>query len=257
MNEEKFHGRHTYLFVIILELVILATAIVVGIITRKLGLPDYILYGGMMLILVTITVLTLQKMKWWKTIGFIRFNKKYSYLLIIPAIPMIGNLLGSYQMIGVELYAYYFILTIMAGFVEEGIYRGLMLRALIQKGIWKAVIITSLLFSLTHIMNALAGWNWQFVLLQLCYAFAIGFGYAAFALRTGTIWLLMILHWLCDFFSFIKSEDLIKSLQTNQPSLEGMIYDIILSIVFIIYGIVVTRSYIRNEKLNRDNLVNQ
>jgi len=248
MNENSFHMRHPYLFVTILELVIIAVAIIVGTMTKRLGLPDYTLYGGTMLILSVITALTLQKMKWWETIGFRSFNDKYFLLLIVPAIPMIGNLFGSYRSLEVGFYFYYLLLTIMSGFVEEGMYRGLMLRVLLKKGVWKSVIITSLIFSLSHLMNALAGWNWQHVALQLCYAFAIGFGWAAFALRTGTVWPLMLIHFLNNFFSFIKSEDLIKSLQSSKPSLGGIIYTIVLSIIFIIYGIIVTRSYILAEK---------
>lgn len=254
MSEKSFHMRHPYLFVTILELVIIAVAIAVGTMTKKLALPDYTLYGGTMLILTAITALTLKRMKWWKTIGFNSFDNRYILLLIVSAIPMIGNLLGSYKSLELKFYFYYLLLTIMSGFVEEGMYRGLMLRALLKKGVWKAVIITSLLFSLSHLMNALAGWNWQHVALQLCYSFAIGFGWAAFAIRTGTIWPLMLIHFLNNFFSFIKTENLIKSLQSSTPSLEGIIYTIVLSIIFIIYGIVVTRSYLLNEKQKLYNM---
>jgi membrane protease YdiL (CAAX protease family) len=231
-----------------LELVIIVVAISVGAIVKKLGFPIYALYGGMLLILSTITAIILKKMKWWKVIGFRRLDKKSLYLLIIPVIPMIGNLFGSYRSLELGFYIYYLLLTIMSGFVEEGLYRGVMLRVLLQTGAWRAVIITSLIFSLSHIMNALAGWDWQHVVLQLIYSFAIGFGWAAFALKTGTIWPLMIIHFLNNFFSFIKTENLIKTLQTSKPTMEGIVYSMVISIVFIIYGIVVTRSYIRIEK---------
>lgn len=249
MHAQKFNERHPYLFVIILEIIILAVAAIVGTITKKMGLPDYMLYGGTMLVLAAITALILWKMKWWETIGFRRLNKKHIYLLVIPALPMIGNMLGSYKQIEIGFYIYYLLLNLLVGFVEEGIYRGLMLRVLLKKGVWKAVIITSMLFSLSHIMNALAGWNWLHVLLQLGYAFAFGFGWAAFALRTGAIWPLMLVHFLGNFFSFIKAEDLIKSLQSSEPGLSGIIYGIILIVVFIIYGVVVIRGYIKEERI--------
>ncbi len=248
MIRQEFHIRHPYLFVGILELVIIVVAISVGTIVKKLGFPIYALYGGMLLILSTITALILKKMKWWKAIGFKRLDKKSLYLLIIPVIPMIGNLFGSYRSLELGFYIYYLFLTIMSGFVEEGLYRGVMLRVLLQKGAWRAVSITSLIFSLSHIMNALAGWDWQHVVLQLIYSFAIGFGWAAFALKTGTIWPLMIIHFLNNLFSFIKTENLIKTLQTSKPTMEGIVYSVVLSIVFIIYGIIVTRSYMRIEK---------
>jgi membrane protease YdiL (CAAX protease family) len=248
MNKQKFPEKHPYLFVIILEIVVILVSIIVGTIIFKLKLPEYLMYGGIMVILAIITSLTLWKLNWWKNIGFRGLKKKYIPLIIIPIIPLIGNLFGSYNSLQIGFYIYYFFLNVLVGFSEEGIYRGLMLQALLKKGVWKAVIISSLLFSLTHLMNALVGWNWGHVLLQLCYSFAFGFGWSAFALRTGTIWPLMLIHFLNNFFSFIKAENIIKSLQSSQPDLTGILYSVILSIIFIIYGVVVIKSYIKEKK---------
>ena len=250
MSKQKFHEKHPYLFVIILELIIIVVALIAGTITFMLKLPEYTLYGITMVILAIITSLILWKMDWWKTIGFQRFKKKHLLLLIIPVIPLIGNLFGTFNSIGLGFYIYYFFMCLFVGFVEEGIYRGIMLQTLLKKGVWKAVIISSLLFSLSHIMNALAGWNWSHVLLQLTYSFAIGFGWSAFALRTRTIWPLMIIHFLIDFFSFIKAENIIKSLQSSQSDIKGIVYSLILSVIFIVYGIVVTKLFIK-EKRNK------
>ena len=246
MNNQKFHERFPYLFVIILEITIIAVLIIVGAFTMKLKLPEYYMYGIVLAILAIITALILWKIAWWRTIGFQRFNRKYILLMIIPVAPLIGNILGTYKSIQMEFYIYYFFMCVLVGFAEEGIYRGLMLRVLLKKGIWTAVIISSLLFSMSHIMNALAGWNWGHVLLQLVYSFAIGFGWSAFALRTGTIWPLMIIHFLIDFSSFIKAENIVKSLQSSQPDVKGIIYSISLSVILIIYGIIVTNSYIKD-----------
>ena len=251
MNEKSFHKQRPFLFVLSLQLIILVVAIIVGAVTKRLGLHVYVLYGTMLAVLSLITALTVWKMNWWKTIGFKRFPKKELYLLIVPAIPMIGNLFGSYKAIEPKLYFSCLLLTIMSGFFEEGMYRGLMLRALFQKGIWIAAVTTSVLFSLSHSMNVLAGWPWQHVALQIIYSFAIGFGWAAFAIRTGTIWPLMLIHFLNNFFSFIKTENLIKTLQSNEPSLMGVLYTVVISIVFILYGIVVLRSYKKNTALSK------
>ena len=248
MNKQKFPEKHPYLFVIILEIVFIIVSIIVGTITTRLKLPEYLMYGGILVILSIITALILWKLNWWKKIGFRGLKKKYIPLIIIPIIPMIGNLFGSYNSLQIGFYVYYFFLNVLVGFSEEGIYRGLMLQTLLKKGVWKAVIISSLLFSLTHLMNALVGWNWGYVSLQLCYSFAFGFGWSAFALSTGTIWPLMLIHFLNNFFSFIKAENIIKSLQSSQPDLTGIVYSIIISIIFMIYGIVVIKSYIKEKK---------
>jgi len=254
MDNQKFHEKHPYLFVIILEVIIIAVALIAGTITFMLKLPEYTLYGITMVILTIISAVILWKLDWWRMIGFQRFKKKYIPLLIIPVIPLIYNLLDTYNSIPLGFYIYYFFMCAMVGFVEESMYRGLMLQALLKKGVWKAVIISSLLFSLSHFMNALTGWNLYHVLLQLTYSFALGFGWSAFALRTRTIWPLMLIHFLIDFISFIKSENIIKYLQSSQPDMNDIIYSIILSTVFIIYGIVVTKSYIKERKHIDENI---
>ena len=247
MKENIFHKTHPYTFVFVLQFTIFIVAILSGVVTKRFGLPIYMLYGIMMATLSLITAIILWKMNGWKDVGFRKLHKKHLYLLIVPALPLLGNTIGHYKAIDVELYVYYLFLNIMVGFVEEGMYRGLMLRALLQKGIWLAAFVPSTLFSLSHSMNLLAGWPWQYVMLQLIYSFAIGFGWAAFAIRTKTIWPLMLIHGFGNYLSFIKSEDLIKTLQSSEPGLEGMISTAFFTIVFMIYGIVVLRSHMKKE----------
>jgi hypothetical protein len=106
MNNQKFHKRYPYLFVIILEVIIIAVALIAGTITFMMKLPEYTLYGITMVILAIITALILWKMNWWRTIGFQRLNKKYILLLIIPVIPLFGNLFGPYNSIQFGFYIY-------------------------------------------------------------------------------------------------------------------------------------------------------
>ena len=93
----------------------------------------------------------------------------------------------------------------LIGFVEEVFFRGLILRAIAPRGLWKAAIISSIVFGLLHSLNLLAGANPLDTLLQLGYTLAIGFGFAAVGLRTRVIWPLVIIHGLIDFASFLVS----------------------------------------------------
>jgi CAAX protease family protein len=79
----------------------------------------------------------------------------------------------------------------------------MMLRALRIRGLWQAVIISSLFFGIVHLLNAAAGANLAATLLQVVYAVAIGLMYAALALRTQTILPLIVTHGLTDFFGFL------------------------------------------------------
>ena len=95
------------------------------------------------------------------------------------------------------------LIALLIGFAEETIYRGLMLNALKARGPWTAAIVTSVLFGLSHSLNLLSGKSGAEILIQVAYALAIGFGFAAVVLRTGLLWPLILVHALIDFTSFL------------------------------------------------------
>ncbi|WP_410515042.1 CPBP family intramembrane metalloprotease [Paenibacillus sp. BR2-3] len=58
--------------------------------------------------------------------------------------------LKGFQEIRVSEVLFFIFFTLLVSFVEESIYRGLILKTLLPKGVKTAVITSSLLFSLTH-----------------------------------------------------------------------------------------------------------
>ena len=76
-----------------------------------------------------------------------------------------------------------------------------------SRGTWTAVIVTSLLFGLSHSLNVLSGKNLADVLVQILYALAIGFAFAALVLKKGIIWPLVLVHFMIDFKAMIGRTD--------------------------------------------------
>ena len=91
----------------------------------------------------------------------------------------------------------------LTGFMEEALWRGLVLRVLRPTGPLPAVLFGSLLFGASHLANVLFRDNVTLVAAQAVGAFCFGVGYAAIALRIGTIWPLMVLHALTDLFAAV------------------------------------------------------
>jgi CAAX protease family protein len=75
------------------------------------------------------------------------------------------------------------LLALMIGFVEESVFRGLMLTALREPGEWWAIVVTSVLFGVTHLANVLAGATLLETVSQVAYSVAIGVAFAALVLR--------------------------------------------------------------------------
>ena len=79
----------------------------------------------------------------------------------------------------------YFLAMIATGIVEELLFRGLLFRAMSRKSLRSAIVLTSLLFGLGHIVNLFNGSGMELLenLCQLAYAVSIGFLLAAVLVR--------------------------------------------------------------------------
>lgn len=232
MNISRFAERRSYWFVAFLEIVVIGVYLLAGTAAYFLKLSNLALYGLANLGLTILVAATLTRMGWWKPIGFVA-PKSLGDLLyfIVPFIPMVINLIPGVQVTNLLFVSQAFAITLMVGFAEETIFRGLMLQVLKPLGHWRAAIITALLFGLTHAMNAITGKDMLSVVIQICYAAAIGFAYAALVLKKGNLWLLVLAHFLIDFVNFIQKPGFTLS-SFWQSSIVGF-----LTIIFTGYGI--------------------
>ncbi|MNR02735.1 CAAX amino terminal protease self- immunity [compost metagenome] len=91
----------------------------------------------------------------------------------------------------------YFIgFTLLVGFVEETIYRGLILRTLLAKGVTTAVVTSSILFGVTHILNALSGQSLFDTIVQIVYALLVGLVLALLIIMNNNILPLITFHFI-------------------------------------------------------------
>lgn len=92
--------------------------------------------------------------------------------------------------------------TLLVGFTEEWLYRGLLLSFLTRRwGLRRGAFGSLALFSGLHALNAMAGSPPLLVLGQLFMTFLIGAVFTLGALGTRSIWLGVLVHGLHDFFT--------------------------------------------------------
>ncbi|MCI9413590.1 MAG: CPBP family intramembrane metalloprotease [Clostridiales bacterium] len=84
------------------------------------------------------------------------------------------------------------VLAVLPALLEEMVFRGIVLRALLPYGRLFAAVVSSLLFALMH-------GN----LLQVPFAFIVGFACAGLALRSGSIWPASLLHLMNNLVSVL------------------------------------------------------
>ena len=97
------------------------------------------------------------------------------------------------------------IFTLGIGLTEELYFRGIICNMWKEKET-KAVIISSVLFGMSHLLNVMGGAGLAETLLQMAFAFTYGVVMAFVILRTKSIWPCILLHAFHDFCGFITNE---------------------------------------------------
>jgi uncharacterized protein len=133
----------------------------------------------------------------WRTAGLITGVRRPG-LLWLPAAVALAPLVGGVRLPGAGLLAVLVAGYALTGFVEEALFRGLVLGVLHPAGVWPAVLLSSALFGAAHLPNVLFGQAPAITLAQAVGTFCFGVGYAALRLRTGSLVPLVVLHFLTD-----------------------------------------------------------
>ena len=76
----------------------------------------------------------------------------------------------------------------IAGYVEEIIFRGFLFRGMAKDNLRSAIIVSAITFGAGHIVNLINTTDILSVLLQVCYAIAIGFVYTIIVYKGGSLW---------------------------------------------------------------------
>lgn len=103
------------------------------------------------------------------------------------------------------LIIFIFIGTVMAGFCEEVIFRGIILNSFkSEKSFIMAMIISSLGFSVVHITTVVMGNSLVEALITVFYSSLLGFAFVGLAMKMKDIWPLIIFHSLWNFILMVS-----------------------------------------------------
>ena len=112
--------------------------------------------------------------------------------------------------------------ALLVGFSEEVMFRSILLAAFRRVlGVWPAVILSSAIFGVIHLLNGFVTGDFAGAGLQAVAATMSGVGFAAIMVRTGSVWPGAVLHGLWDFGLFMMG------LSVDVPSDPGPAGDIV------------------------------
>lgn len=130
----------------------------------------------------------------------------YAPLLAIEILPI--AVYGFSSEITPLQYIILALFTTAVGFNEEIYFRGLSLKFLLEKGRKKAIIFSSIIFGVLHLINVLNGKNVLYLVLQMFFAFLVGFVLSEIVSITKSLWIVIIWHTVHDFISSTTGESL-------------------------------------------------
>ena len=225
----------TVLVMLVLEVVVLAGLFV----SRLLGIPVITLDLPLLLINALIAVVLLSSLGWWRVAGFNAPAKWQNlHLLALPILLLLGpTLLLEPQFPSLDRLVVLAVVTLLIGFQEEAIFRGVLLRALAPRGIMPAVLISALLFGLIHANSFLVGRDPLFVLSQIIASFLGAIGLGALRVRLNSIWPLVLLHALNDFLQFSAT----GGIEAQKVALYIPILKIGIACLLAVYGLYLLR----------------
>jgi len=209
---KKFAVRHPIVFGFVVIVLFALLSTLVWPITQIYPFPEGHEIGTALskLVITACFMFLLWRFGWIKIAGFAPLGRKQIWL--IASIMMIYNAVfaayaftGSFKfsLPGLELTLAVIFFTFTTSLLEETMYRGLVLTALVKawgntrKGLFAAAIASGLFWASTHLVNLIIR-PFPVVALQVLGMAIPGFVYAAIVLSGRSIWLAIVFHWVVN-----------------------------------------------------------
>ncbi|MFS0784447.1 CPBP family intramembrane glutamic endopeptidase [Bacillus sp. 1P06AnD] len=200
-------SKRPYLVITFIELALIIALVGAGTYITISGHTDWQPPFLAFIPITLILLIYLLAKKQWGTYFYGRLNKltardSLDYLPLVAILAIILFSVKGIDFSSISYVGYMLLYSLLIGFVEETLFRGIILRLLVPKGKMKAIIVSSLLFAFTHALNAVGGQSAADTVMQIGYAFLIGLVLASLVVKHHALPLMIIFHALHDFFQF-------------------------------------------------------
>ncbi|MBE9916282.1 CPBP family intramembrane metalloprotease [Paenibacillus donghaensis] len=205
-----FTENRPILSVVIIELLLVAAMFIAGAYAtiQELDYTAPVLIAFIPVSLVLIVCLTWKKS--WQRYGFrpISHIPVQGWMYYLPLLLVLACIaFNGFRAFTLREALFFVFFTLMVGFVEETVYRGLILHILLRKkSAVTAVAISSLLFSVTHVLNLLSGQSIENTVVQLVYALLTGAALSLLILKNKNIIPLIAYHFIHNLLQFLGQD---------------------------------------------------
>lgn len=156
-------------------------------------------------------------------------SRRIWWYIPLIAVEVLGVAMAGFSTkVTVQQYIILAFFTVAVGFNEEIYFRGLALKAMEEKGRKKAIIWSSVVFGSLHLINALNGKDALDLVLQIFFAFLVGFVLAEIVSITKSLWIAIIWHASHDYISYITND---------ARNIKALIILVIQVVILLVYAI--------------------
>ena len=162
---------------------------------NRFGLADYrsTLVNTIFTVLLLVLIIAMKRTEYY---GLTKVTDWKNYLYFIPLMVIVSaNIWNGIHITNTKQEILFYILTMCnVGFIEEVIFLGFLFNMMAKSNVKRAIIVSSLTFGMGHIVNLLNGAELISTLLQIGYAFAIGYLFVTIYYRSKSLIPCIIAH---------------------------------------------------------------
>lgn len=249
INKIKEKPIVSYIVILFLAMLVVTLVQVVSSGILKVLTPEYSDMISVLISVVITFILYAYIVKFKKVFSF--SNSKLALILAIPSIVLIiSNLLEPSFVIPASLLTLGTAigLGLVPGISEELIFRGLLISYFMKRfkssnGIYFIILFSALSFGLTHLANAFVGAPLDYTIFQAFGTIGLGVILAAIYLRTGNIWIPILIHAILDITAFCTNDITVQGVvQIGFVLNLSNIISIVGTIIAIVFGLYYVRS---------------
>lgn len=205
---KKLFDKEETLFAVLWIVVYVVGFSTADTLSQRIGAPKAVtvLVGMALSAALTLFIRKYRLGKYIGLCGITNFLRKPLYLLPLAALSLLLLPTGLTLNAPVVTSVLGVISMCFVAYLEELIFRGLLLRSMAKTNLKVAIIVSSLTFGMGHAVNLLLGAPVFDTALQLVYASAVGFCYTVVVLVGGSIWPCVISHAIVNSLSIFAVE---------------------------------------------------
>jgi membrane protease YdiL (CAAX protease family) len=149
----------------------------------------------------------------WREVGFDKIRPSAFFLCCLLPVAMFASM-GVHLPQGASVTSD-LVIQLLNAFGEELLFRGVIFVILLRLPVWQAILLNGVLFGSMHLMHGYMDGNWSHALVWALMSSMAGMMFTAARYRTGSLWLLVLLHMVLNLASMYSNVEIVAGPEVN------------------------------------------